>query len=1094
MKKQISKLSALSFLLITLLLPANVFAQDEGIEEESTQIKAPTRKQVKDTNPIMVLKGKVIDQVTNKPVVGAHVNALSDARYVAMTDENGAFTIKVPTFTTSLYVTAPLYSARQVSVLTNNENQQLNISLLSDAYKTMYHDGNDYTAKTSHTLHGGGITIDDEISANLGADVRTIIRSGAPANGAAMFVRGLNSLNSNAQPLVIVDGVEYDMQLNRTSLHDGQFFNMFSNFSPEDIEKISVLKNATALYGARGANGVIIIETKRGHSMATRIDANLSVGFSLIPNLPKMMNAAQYRTYATEMLATTPEMKLKENRTVQFNFLNDDPTNYYYHMYHNDTDWSGYLYRNAVTQNYNINVQGGDDIGMYNLSVGYVKAPSTAKENDFDRLNVRFNTDIKILWNLTTKFDMSFSRTNNNVFDDGIPSNLNSGTITSPTFLGLIKSPLVSPYQYVKLLGGFSDLLSDYDDLFSQINPNYSLANPLAILQNASGDNKNKAENTYFNVHVQPTYVFSKDFKLTTLFSYILNRNAQRYYRPYTGVPSFDIEGLGTVTSMTASLFTKETSILSNTHLDWAHKYGRHDISATAGFRYTYFSFDGNDLSTQYKSQTNDKNPALSSSSGYAGVDGANDVWKNMQMYISGDYNYMNRYYATLSLLAEANSRFGANASGLNFGGVKWAVFPSVQLGWVLSNENWFSKHGLVNYLRLNAGFDMSGNDDISNYAARSSFTAVRYNYNATGVQLTNIGNDKIQWESTKKFNVGLQTYLLNNRLGLTADFFIHNTDNLLTLKSFTTPIGGINQYWSNGGSLKNTGFEVGINGRPLSSKNWQLELAATIGHYKNEVKSLPDGNYTSSIYGTDNILTKVGGPVALFYGYQTAGVFSTDAEASTAGKAGYLYYLDDAGVPQNFGAGDVHFIDQNGDGVIDANDKVVIGDPNPDLYGNISAMLKWKNFTLNASFNYSLGNDVFNYQRSILNSGASLYNQQVAEVGHWHYEGQITDLPRLAYGDPKGNNRFSDRWIEDGSYLRLKSLRLAYQIPIPEAWTSWLQGLSVWGEAANLFTVTKYKGSDPEFSAGNSVLYQGIDCGNLPQTRTFTVGVKINL
>ncbi|MDO5447525.1 MAG: SusC/RagA family TonB-linked outer membrane protein, partial [Prevotellaceae bacterium] len=992
------------------LLPA--MAQDEVEDESSdTKISAPVRKQAKDTNPLMTISGVVVDQVTKSPVVGAHIQALNDRRYVAMTDAEGKFSIKVPTFTTSLFVDAPLFANQQVAIATNNEKQSIKVQMLSDAYKTMYVDGTDYTAKKSFNVRGGGLTIDDEVSGNLGADVRTIIRSGAPAGGASMFIRGLNSITSNSQPLVVIDGVEYDMQLNRSSLHDGQFFNMLANMSPEDIDKVTVLKNATALYGARGANGVILIETKRGHSMATRIDANISAGFTMIPKLPTMMNAEQYRTYATELLGTTPDMMLKENKDVKFNFLNDDPTNYYYRMYHNDTDWSKEAYRNAFTQNYNINVQGGDDIGMYNLSVGYLMAQSSAKENDFDRLNVRFNTDIKILWNLTTKFDMSFSKTDNNIFDDGIPSDLNAGAITSPTFLALIKSPLLSPYQYNHNISGFSDLLSDYDDLFSQMGDGYSLANPTAILANASGDNKNKAENTYFNVHLEPTYTFNDNLKLTTLFSYVLNRNSQRYYRPFNGVPPYEIANLGTVTSMAASLFSKETSVLSNTHLDWAKKLGKHDIAATAGFRYEYFSFDDSDLSTQYTSTTNDKNPALSASAGYNGIAGENDVWKNIQMYVNGDYNYMNRYFATLSLLAEANSRFGENANGLSLAGVKWAIFPSVQLGWVLTNENWFPKNSFVDYLRLNAGFDISGNDNISNYAARTSFTAVRYNYNVIGMQLTNIGNDKIQWENTVKWNIGLQSYLFNNRLGVNADFFIHKTDNLLTLKTFKNPIGGINNYWSNGGSLKNIGFEVGINGKPLSSKNLQLELGATIGHYKNEVTKLPDGSFTSSVYGDNNILTQVGSPVGVFYGYQTAGVFSTDDEAKSAGNGGYLYFNDAAAIKQYFKAGDVHFVDQNGDGAIDEADKVIIGDPNPDLYGNIYAMLKWKRFILNIGFNYSLGNDVFNYQRSVLNSGSTFYNQQIAEVGHWHYDGQVTDLPRLSYGDAMGNNRFSDRW-----------------------------------------------------------------------------------
>ena len=1095
--KEINKFALLLAFVSFVSLPN--YAQDDFEDENVAEfLKGPKRQAVADKNPMMTISGTVVDQVTNQPVVGAQLQTLGDKRYVAMTEADGTFTMKVPTFATSIYVQAPMYSAQQVGIKTKKDGQKLKIRMLSDVYKPMYKDGTDYTATGGFTTRGNTKTIDEEINSEALADVRAVMRSATPGAGAAMFIRGLNSINANSQPLVVIDGVEQDMQLYRSTLHDGQSFNMLANISPEDIEKVTVLKNATALYGARGGNGVILIETKRGHSMATKIDANISVGFTLLPKLPTVMNAQQYRTYASEMLGTMDIMKDPEYRNLQFNFLDDDPTNFYYNVYHNDTDWQKEVYKTAVTQNYNINVQGGDDIGMYNLSVGYLKAPSTAKKNDFDRLNVRFNTDIKILWNLSTKFDMSFSRTNNNVFDDGAPEDLSAAAITSPTFLSLIKAPIVTPYQYNQIIGGFSNLLSDYDEIYSQIETDakeYSLANPVAILQNAYGDNSNKAENTFFNVRLEPTFQFNDHWSATTLFSYNLNRNSQRYSRPYNGVAPFRVEGLGVVTSMAASLFSKETSVLSNTHVDYNTRIGAHKIDATGGFRYTYFSYDGNNLSTQYTGETSDKNPALSNSSdAFPGVEGANDAWKNLQWYLSGDYNYMNRYFATLSLLAESNSRFGTNSTGLKMAGVKWALYPSIQLGWVLSNEDWFSKNSVINYLRLNAGFDISGNDDISNYAARTSFNAVRFNYDMIGMQLTNIGNDNIKAERTNKYNIGLQAYLFNNRLGLNADFYIHKTNNLLTYKTFENPIGGINQYWTNGGSLKNTGFEFGINGKPLSSRDWQLEVGATVGHYKNEVTKLPDGEFTSSIYGEDNILTREGCAVGVFYGYKTNGVFASDAQAKAAGKDGYLYMLDESGNKQCFTAGDVHFVDLNNDGVIDANDKTIIGDPNPDLYGNIYATLSWKRFTLNLGFNYSLGNDVYNYQRSILNSGSTLYNQQVSESKHWYYEGQVAELPKLAYGDPMGNNRFSDRWIEDGSYLRMKTLRLNYQIPIPESWQSWLQGISVWGEAQNVFTITKYKGSDPEFSIANGVMYQGIDAGYLAQSRGFSVGVKINL
>ena len=1088
----------LSLCAMAFLVSSVAFAQEPFDEEESsTTFKAPKRTKVVDKNPTINVKGIVVDDATKAPVAGVRLKVLNDDRYAAMTDADGKFTIKVPTFATTLYVQAPKYMSQQVAIIAGDESQEVRISMLSDAFSPMYEDGTTITAKNGFVSHGKGISIDEEMTEKLGGDIRMNMHSGNLDQGAAMFIRGINSINANAQPLVILDGVELDMQRDRASLHLGDIFNMLTTISPEDIDKVTVLKNATALYGARGANGVILIETKRGHSMATRIDANIGVGWTFKPSNPTMMNAAQYRNYAVELLGTIPEVQKRigsSTNPLQFNFLNDAPNGYYYNTYHNDTDWSNYVLRTALTHNYSINVQGGDDIGMYNLSVAYIQTMKNTKENSFDRINVRFNTDIKLLWNLTTKFDMSFSRSNTNLLDDGIPADLNAGVITSPVFLSLIKSPLLNPYQYNKNINNFTSLLADADDLYSTLKDgNYSQANPLALLANGSGERKNRNENTFFNVTITPTYEINKDWKITSHFSYYLNRNSQAYYRPNIGLPSFAIENLGTVYSKTASIFSKEQNVLSNTHIDWNKKFGAHTIAAMGGFRYTYFSFDGSDLTTQYNSKLeDDKNPKLTTGNNvYDTVTGADDVWKNMQWYVNADYNYMNRYFVTASLLAESNSRFGSNADGgMKMFGVKWAIFPSIQAGWVLTNEKWFPKNGIVNYLRLNAGFDISGNDGINNYAARTSFNTVRYINHQIGMQLTNVGNEEIKWETTSKFNVGLQANLLNNRLGISANYFIHNTKDLLTVKTFDNPIGGINNYWTNDGEVRNTGFEVGVSGKPVSLKDWHLEIGATLGHYKNEVKKLANGDYTSSIYGDNNILTSVGNPVGVFYGYKTNGVFATTADAEAAN----LYIVDETGAKQYFQAGDVYFVDMNNDNKIDEADKTIIGDPNPDLYGNIFLNLNWKRFTLGVNFNYSLGNDVYNYQRAILNSGSTLYNQQVAEIGHWRYEGQKTDIPRLNFNDPMGNNRMSDRWIEDGSYLRMKSVKLTYQVPLPESWQSWLQGITVWAEGRNLFTITKYKGNDPEFSASNNQLYQGIDCGNIAQGRMLTMGVKINL
>ncbi len=1042
------------------------------------------------------LKGKVIDHASKTPLAGIQLQALGNKRYTAMTGDDGMFTIKVPAHITSLYVHSDAYLSQQVGVAAYDSTQTISIEMLSDQFMPLYGKGTNITASREFTVGQTAATIDQEIGNKLGADVHSILRSGMVENGAAMFIRGLNSINSNSQPLIILDGVELDMQYDRSSLHHGHFNNLLANISTDDIEKVTVLKNATALYGSRGANGVILIETKRGHSMATRIDANISVGVSLVPQTQTMMNATQYRTYATEMLGTMPEL---EGRNIAFRFLNDDPNGYYYNVYHNNTDWQDYVYRTALTQNYSINVQGGDDVGMYNLSVGYMDAEGTVENTGFDRMNLRFNTDIEVFRNLMTKFDISISRTNSALFYDGFSDDFTKSTITSPTNLAAIKAPIVAPYQYNKRVGGFTSLLSSYDDIFSQIDngTKYSLANPMAIITNGEGDNKNIVQNTNFIVRLAPTYTFKKGLKVGASVNYLLNRNTQRYYRPYEGVPPFKVEGLGTVYAKVGSLFSEERNFAVGAFVNWAKSFGVHAIDATAGYRYNYFALEANNLQTDYTTQTDDKNPQLSASGGQ--TEGINDVWKNIQWYGTVDYNYANRYFATLSLLGESNSRFGENADGLSMFGVKWAIFPSVQLGWVLTNERWFPAMKGINYLRLNAGFDMSGNDDINNYAARSSFSAVKFHDKKTGLQLTNIGNDEIKWETTTKWNVGLEARFLNNRIALAADYFIHNTTDLLTLQNFSNPVAGINNYWCNGGELRNTGYEVSLSVKPVVTKDWRVEMGASVGHYKNEVTKLPAGNFETEVYGA-SILTAVNNPVGLFYGYKTEGVFADDAAAQAAAvnanpatRDTYLYFEDQAGARQYFKAGDVHFSDLDNNGVIDERDRTVIGDPNPDIYGNIFANVNWKNLTLSLGFNYSLGNDVYNYQRSILNSGATLYNQQVAETSHWRYEGQQTSLPRVAYGDPMGNNRFSDRWIEDGSYLRLKTVNLSYRVPVPGSWT-WLQGLTVWAEAQNLLTLTKYTGNDPEFSIGNSVYYQGIDCGTLAQGRSFTFGVKINL
>jgi len=299
--------------------------------------------------------------------------------------------------------------------------------------------------------------------------------------------------------------------------------------------------------------------------------------------------------------------------------------------------------------------------------------------------------------------------------------------------------------------------------------------------------------------------------------------------------------------------------------------------------------------------------------------------------------------------------------------------------------------------------------------------------------------------------------------------------------------ITGLDTYWTNDGKLENKGFELSLNAKVIQSKDFNMEIGGTISHYANKILALADGDYRTTIYGAE-ILTAVGQSIGQFYGYKTNGVYATSAEALADG----LSMRKSTGELVPFEAGDVRFVNNFADDkVIDEKDKMVIGNSNPDFYGLIHASLMYKNLALKFVFNYSYGNEVYNYMRSQLESQSTFNNQSAAVVNRWMSEGQITTMPKSVYSDPMENNRFSDRWIEDGSFLRLKNLELSYELPIK---ISFLQGLTIWGSANNLWTLTNYLGQDPEFSTNNQLFYQGIDTGLLPQSKSYFVGLKIYL
>ena len=1038
--------------------------------------------------------GQVVDAATGQPLAGVIVAAYGETRYTAMTDEQGRYELKAPDYVRSVSMRVDGYNLQQCAIADGVADGSLYNEAFSETYKR--NTIATVSSAAEQFENTAAFSIDPLIAQRLGGDMRSVSHGGIAGMGNLMLIDGINSLQANAQPLVVIDGVIMDMQYNRVMLHDGYYNNLLANFNVNDIERVEVLKNGSALYGAKGANGVLLIQTKRNKSMATKIDVTANGTFELVPRLPEMMNAAEYRLYATELLSGM------RSNIGTMKFLNNDPNYFFYSRYHNDTDWSKEVYKNAFSQNYGINVQGGDNVASYNLSVGYSLGNSTLRRNDYSRFNMRLNTDIEVIRNLDVRFDASFSDVDRSLYDDGAPADP-LGIITSPGFLGLAKSPFLSPYAFDNN-GNVSQYLAGADDYLKVGNSGVDrndylfqgkgrLANPTAILKYGDGKNRNIFGNRLVTFAVTPKFKFNRHLSVSEHFVLTLVNTNEIYYLPINGVPTFTVDGLEEgvqLENLVQSRASSQTAIQSDTRVEWQNRYGAHSIDFKGGVRYASSEYN---LTSQKGYNTgNDKTPQMGTSLRFKDTTGADDEVRDITWYGLADYNYANRFYVNAGLSAQASSRFGDDADGLKVFGVVWGLFPSVEAAWVLTNEKWLAGVKGIDYLRLNAGFDVTGNDDINYTASRTYFASQRMlGSDAVGLVLGNIGNTSLQWETTRRLTGGLEGNFFNNRLNVRLNVFKSWTSNLLTLRQLAWT-SGLVQNWSNAGKLENAGFDVSFGVKVLNLKDFRWEMGASMGHYNNKVTALPDGDrsFETNVYGA-TILTQVGQPVGLFYGYKTDGVYAREADA----KADGLYIKKINNEKEYFQTGDMRFLDLYNDpadpGLIDENDRTVIGNPNPDIYGNIFTKFNWKNFTLQAVFNYSLGNDIFNYQRSLLEGGCYFMNQTTAMNNHWRVEGQEASLPRVSYDDPMGNSRFSDRWIEDGSYLRLSNVTLSYQLPIQ---STYLQGITVWGCASNLFTITRYLGSDPDCAIAGSALWQGIDRGTVAAGRSFSLGVNINL
>jgi len=1025
----------------------------------------------KSGNSAYTLKGTIRDAISRLPISAAQIRTLKQ-KSAATTDEQGNFNIEVSSSGEILIVNAFDYDLREVPV---RGNQNLDIDLYSEVYRDLYKVIENVAGTVRSTTAANAVTersdlgyptplsVDDAIQSKLFGDVRAMNRSGNSGLGTSLFIRGFNSVNMYAQPLFIVDGVIWNNYSDIQSVHDGFYNNPLDDIDLSDIESVSVIKDGTSIYGSKGGNGVIILKTKRGEDMATKIVFNSFAGLTEKPSSLPVMNGDQFRIYTSDLLGSTG---LTSEQMDELPFFNDDPNSITYKQYHNTTKWDDEVYKQGFTHSYNIGVNGGDAKALYYFSLGYTGNKGVVNTTDLQRLNTRTNADFFLSENIKLGMNVGYTSIDRNLLDDGI------NPYTSPSFVAMMKAPFLNPYKYTST-GTLTTDLEDADI--------FGVSNPTAVIANALNTNKHYR----LSIGVKPEFKLSQAFTLSTQFDYAIDKFKETYYSPMVGVADRELPGIGVSENVFKSQIMRNIGIFDDTQLKFTKLVNEvHDIKAVAGFRYisNYFEMD---YGEGHNSGSDQKRNLLNQL--IRKTDGVNDRVKSISNYVMADYSFDNRYLLLAAVAIDASSRFGSETQGgFQMFGQSWAVFPSVNAGWIISSENFMGGVKNVDLLKLRAGYGLSGNDDIEPYAWSAYFESTRFMDRANGLILANIGNSEIQWETTAKASLGLDAILFNNRLSVTADFYSNKTKDLLFLKSLPEVLGN-GYYWGNGGEMSNKGFEISAGLKLLNLSRFKWELGGSIGHYKNTIESLPDeGEFITSLYGAD-ILTSVGNSAGVFYGYKTLGVFTSEDAASAAN----LNLIDKDGVVQSFNAGDVHFEDLDNNNIINEKDRQVIGNPNPDFFGSFNSKIDIGNFTLDMLFTYSYGNDIYNALRANLESGSLFTNQTTAMLNRWFYEGQETIQPKVTYMDPMGNSRFSDRWIEDGSYLRFKTLSLGYNIPMKN---SVIEGLKIWVSGNNLFTFTNYLGRDPEVSVKNDVLYQGIDAGMLPLTRSYFIGIKMNL
>lgn len=1030
--------------------------------------------------------GTVTDANTGDLLPGVNIT-VEGTTIGTVTDQSGKYSLELPFENSTLVFSFVGYSTEKV-VVTNQEVVDVNLVADIKQLDEIVIVGYGVQKRTSVTGAISPISA-KELRQVAASNVQSalqghaagvsVINNGGPGTDPIVRIRGNGSITYAAEPLYVIDGTPA---------------NSLSSFDSRDIESVEVLKDAssTAIYGSRAANGVVLITTKKGKKgEKVKVSMDSYAGIQSMPKKLDLLNTSQYVEYATELLSNAG-LGLP-NRFAQLDQPIYEGASQTYRQ--TDTDWQDELFQTAFMNDNNVSFSTGGEKSTFYASAGYFNQRGIMVGTGYKRSSIRLNSehDLSKVFKFGQTFALSYGDRDNQYETQGRPNVMHM--IRSAPYLPVTVPEGVFADGY-KILGGYRASNSSID-----VNDADNPVKIQKLFNSTTGVTK-----LFGTMYLEVKILNSLRFRSTAGLDYenILNSVHQPIYHDGFNQNSF--------ATVRRERFENVTKMFSN-QLTFDKKFGEHNLNVIAVYEQTPFT--GTSMYTTGNLATN----AVEELTGLTNINSNGSRNENTLVSYLGriNYDYKNRYLLSVSMRADGSSKFATNN--------KWGYFPAVSLGWRVNEESFLQNVEQISELKFRVGYgELGNNGGIGSYAWKAVINSnTDYIFNnsvVNGSYYNGLDNPDLKWETSKMTNVGIDLGLFQNKLTFTAEYFNKVTDNLILNVPYASSIGYNASYPANVGEMKNYGVEFQAAAQ-LNSGEFRSTLSANISFIKNEVVKLSTpqsaiDNAFNQDYGAYSFTRTVEGrPIQSFYGWEIDGLFQSNDEVAnsptqvvTRDANGNIDYT------KSTAAGDIKFKDQNGDGKIDASDRVFLGSYIPKFSYGFNYTGTYKNLDFSVFFQGVYGNKLYNGVKVITQGMIRLFNAGTEVLDAWTPAAPNTDIPRAISGDPNQNARSSDRFIEDGSYLRLKALTIGYSVPskaLSSLTKGTIGGLRIYVTGQNLLTFTKYTGYDPEVGAyvplsgnntpgtaggggnNNGLLNNGVDFGATPQPRTFLAGIQLS-